>query len=154
MRDAHSLRLLRFCALHRSERRNLHLRVARAAPMLARLVQTTALVAPHPPHDRSEQRLPPRARVPSAEVAMKILRTRSLPHEHRESRVAAELVEKSIDETRLLLQAELRAPQLVEIARLENAARGEIAARDRVADAEAEEVVLKAGGFADESRSV
>src|SRR5205823_12113191 len=56
--------------------------------------------------------------------------------------------------TRLLFLAELAAPEVIEVALLEDAARGEHAAGERVTDAEAEEVVLKPGGLADEARAV
>src|SRR5205085_1485644 len=105
-------------------------------------------------HHRREERLPPRVRVPSAQIAMKVFRARGLTDEHRQSGVAARFVQKSIDETRLLLRSELAAPEIIEVALLVNAARGEHAARERVANAEAEEVVLKSCGLADEARAV
>src|SRR5947207_15619495 len=122
--------------------------------MIARFMQASSFVSPHAAHHRREQRFPPCVCMPSAKVSMKIFRARRLPHEHRKSRVAAELVEKSIDETRLLFRSELATPQLIEIARFENAARGEISARQRVANAESEKVILKSRCFADEARSV
>ena len=85
---------------------------------------------------------------------MKVFGPRRLADEHRQAEVAAGLVQESIDETRLLLRSELALPELVEVALLEDAARGERAARERVTDAEAEEVVLKAGRLADEARAV
>src|SRR5205823_3480269 len=62
------------------------------------------------------------------------------------------LVQKTIDETGLLLRSELALPECVEIAILQDAARREVAARQRVADAQTEEVVLESGGFTDEAR--
>src|SRR6185436_13058217 len=82
------------------------------------------------------------------------LRLRRLAHEHRETGVAAGLVEKSIDETRLLLRRELAFPELVEVAPFEDAARREPAAGQRVADAESEEIVLKSRRLADVARAV
>src|SRR5688572_7458946 len=120
--------------------------------MIRRLVHATPLVLPHAPHERRERDFPPLPLMPSAEVAMKIRRARSLSHEHRQACVAATLVEKAVDEARLLFRAELLIPELVEVASFDDAARREIAACQRVADAEAEEVVLKTGCFADVDR--
>src|SRR5947207_12164255 len=109
---------------------------------------------PHPAHDGGEGAFPPRPLMPRAQVSAEVLRRRRAAHEHRQTEVTAALVQETIDEARLLLRAELRAPQLVEIASFENAPRRKPAARQRVADAESEEVILKSGGFADEARAV
>src|SRR5205085_635597 len=116
-------------SLDRSQRRHFHLRVARPAPVRARFVLASPAMLPHPAHDGGEGALPPRPLMPTAEVLAEVRRRRRAPHEHRKSHVAAALVQEAIDETRLLLRAELRAPQLVEIALLDDAARGEPAAR-------------------------
>ena len=85
---------------------------------------------------------------------MKVFGVRGLPHEHRQSEVAAGLIEEAVDETRFLFRLQLALPQLVVVALLENAARGQRAAGERVADAEAEEIVLKPRRLADEARAV
>src|SRR5438105_15321478 len=90
--------------------------------------------------------------MPSAQVAAKVLRARRAAHEHRQSSIAADLVQKAVDEAGLLLDSELAAPEIIEVALLQDAARGEVPARQRVADAQPEEIVLESGGFADESR--
>src|SRR5947209_6602100 len=137
-----------------SQRRHLHFRVAGAAPVLARFVEATPVVPPDAAHQRRQKGLPPPPRVPSAEIAVKVLGSRRLADEHRQAEVAAGLVQKAVDETRLLLRGQLARPELVEVAPIEDATGGEIAAGQRVADAEAEEIVLKAGGLADEARAV
>src|SRR5216684_3212454 len=85
---------------------------------------------------------------------MKVFRPRRLPHEHREAEVSAALVQEPVDEAGLLLPLQLALPQVIEVALLEDAARRQRAARERVADAESEKVVLKTGRFADEASSV
>src|SRR5216684_1804079 len=128
--------------------------VARAAPMQPRLVKTTAVVFPDPADDRREERLPPTLAVPSAEIVMKVFRSRCLPHEHRKSEVSAALVQEPVDEAGLLLPLQLALPQVVEVALLEDAARRQRAARERVTNAQAEEVVLKPCRLTDEAGSV
>src|SRR5216684_9352492 len=85
---------------------------------------------------------------------MKVFRPRRLPHEHREAEVSAALVQEPVDEAGLLLPLQLALPQVVEVALLEDAARRQRAAGERVADAQAEEVILKTGRLADEAGSV
>src|SRR5438105_1619763 len=85
-------------ARHRSERRDLHLRVARAAPVIRRLVQASAVMPPDPVHERREQPLPPPPLMPSAEIEVEVLGVAGAADEHRQAEVAASLVEKAIDE--------------------------------------------------------
>src|SRR6266849_6922569 len=120
--------------------------------MLARFVLTAPAMPPEAPHHRREHRLPPRPPMPLAQVAAKVACPGRLSHEHGQSEVAARFVQESIDEAGLLLGAQLGAPQIIEVALFHDASRREMAAGQRVADAEAEEIVLKTGGFADESR--
>src|SRR5690348_3886678 len=121
--------------------------------MLARLVLTFSFMLPDAPDERRQQRFPPPPRVPSAQVAAEIARPRRAANEHRQAAIAAGFVQKTIDEARLLLRAELALPQRIEVAILDDALCRKRSARQRVAEAETEEVVLKTGGFADESRA-
>src|SRR5712691_10808230 len=120
--------------------------------MLARLVQTAPAMPPHSAHDRRQHRLPPSSLMPTAEVSAEIFGPGGLTDEHRQSDVAASLVQKAIDQTGLLLLTELVLPQLIEVALLEDAARGEMSAGQRVADAESEKVILKPSSLADVAR--
>src|SRR5205823_5509923 len=117
-----------------------------------RFVQTASVVFPHPSHHGSQHRLPPSLLMPSAQVASKISSAGCVANELRQADVAAHLVKESVDQTGFLFLPELTAPEIVEIAFFENASGREMAARERVANAEAEEVVLKSGRFADEAR--
>src|SRR2546428_9000974 len=121
--------------------------------MLARLVQTAPAMPPHSAHNRREHRLPPSSLMPTAEVRAEIFGPGGVTDEHRQSEVAARLVQKAINQTGLLLLTELVLPQLIEVALLQDAARGEMSAGQRVSNAEAEEIILKTSGLADVART-
>ena len=90
--------------------------------------------------------------MPTAEVRAEIFGPGGVADEQRQSDVAARLVEKAIDQTDLLFLTELVLPQIIEVAFLQDAARGEMSAGQGVSNAEAKEVVLKTGGLADVAR--
>src|SRR5260221_9244135 len=98
--------------------------------------------------------LPPASLMPAVQIVVEVRRLGGLSDEHAQAEVAAGLIEEAIDEAGLLFGAERLLPQLVEVAAFQDAARSEVSAGEGIADAEAEEIVLKPGSLADETRAV
>src|ERR1700682_1936550 len=117
-------------------------------------MHAAAIVAPHAPYQRRQHPLPPAALMPSVEIAVEVAGPSRLADQHRQPENAPRLLEKPVDQPRLLLRRQILAPQLIEVAVFDDAARGQVAAGERVADAESEEIVLKPGRLADEARAV
>ena len=119
--------------------------------MLARFVLTAAPMFPDTPYHRREHGLPPGAPMPSMQIPAEVASPRCAPDEHRQTKIAAGLVQKSVDQTGFLLLAKFASPQVIERTLFDDASRRKISARQGITDAETKEVVLETGGFADKS---
>src|SRR5438128_11829781 len=99
--------------------------------MLARFVLTTAPMFPHTTYHRREHRLPPRSPMPAMKIPAEVASPRCAPDKHRQTKIAAGLVQKSVDQTGFLLLSELAPPEIVEVALFDDAPRRKVTARQR-----------------------
>src|SRR5687768_13038631 len=106
--------------------------------MVAGFVMTSSIVLPEPANEGKERALPPPRLVPRAQIRVKVASLRSLTDEHPEPEVSSHLVEKTVDQARVLFPRELLDPQLIEGAGLDDAARGQPSAGQGVADSQSE----------------